>query len=259
MSMSPATGIPPLGDEHGFSLIELLVAMIGATVVVAAALVIYVVALHQSTRITDRVQADQSGRRAMTQIVEELHSSCIQKELAPVQAKSTPSQLWFRDATSSEAQISSSKAKAEAFEDRIIWKNEALTDERLPSESGTLPKEFVFASTPSSKVLLATNVAETAEGGKSIPIFQYYKYAKKAESGGAETGVNALTPISLSSGEELGETRAKEVSAVTISFTAATRETNAYQSKQTVPFTNEVILAFGLPASESTIEQKPCQ
>ncbi len=258
--MSSPTGISRLGDERGFTLIELLVAMAGSTVVVAAALAIYVVALHQTTRIGDRQQADQFGRTAMSQIVEELHSSCLQKEFVPVQEKSTPGKLIFQDAASSEAQISSSKAKAEAYEDRIVWtkikgSEGTLVDERYPVESGTLPKEFKFAATPSSKVTLATNISQTPV---ETPFFKYYEYAKKATAGSETTGVGALNKITLSEGETLGAKAAK-VAAVEINFTIVAREENGFQTQQKTPFSNEVLLAFGLPASEAQIEEKPCQ
>lgn len=262
--MSSLPGIPPLGDERGFTLIELLVAMASATVVVAAALAIYVVALHQSTRINDREQADQFGRTAMSQIVEELHSSCLQKEFVPVQETSTPAKLVFWDAASNEAEISSSKAKAEAYEDRVVWtkvkgSEGTLVDERYPAESGTLPKEFKFSATPSSKITLATNVSQT---NAETPFFRYYQYAKKASSGTETTGVGALEKISLNEAEALsatGTARAAKVAGVEVNFTIADREENGFQTQQKTPFSNEVILAFGLPASESAIEEKPCQ
>jgi prepilin-type N-terminal cleavage/methylation domain-containing protein len=263
--MSPVPRTPPLGDEGGFSLIELLVAMAAATVVVTAALAIYIVALHQSTRISDREQADQTGRTAMTQIVEKLHSSCLQKEFAPVQVESKANELRFVDAASNAAAISSSKAQAEAYEDRVHWKKESglegsLIDERYPAESGTLPKEFVFnKTTPSAKVLLATNVRETVKGKEELPIFRYFAYAKKANSGSETSGVNALEEVKLGKEEKLTAASAAKVAAVEVNFTVAAREANAFQSHEAIPFSNEVVLAFGLPASEATFEEKPCQ
>jgi hypothetical protein len=260
MRMSPASGIRLIADERGFSLIELLVAMIGSIVVVFAAFAIYIVALHQSSRIGDRVQADQSGRTAIARVVEELHSGCMQKEFTPVQAKSTPSELRFDDAASSEPQIGSSKSKPEAYQDRVSVKSGTLTDERYPVESGTLPNEFIYnETTPSSKLQLATNVTETEENKKTAPFFKYYVYGEKASTGTESSGVEALTPVELKSKEELGTQRAKEVTAVEVNFTVSPREANAAQSGQKVPFTNEVIFSLGLPGSEATIEDTPCQ
>src|ERR1700689_410197 len=260
MPMSPVPHIPSLGDERGFSLIELLVAMASATVVVTAALTIYIVALHQSTRISDREQADQTGRTTMTHIVEELHSSCLQKEFAPVQAESSATELRFVDAASTAATISSSKAKPEAYEDRILFKEGSLIDERYPAEGGTVPKEFTFnKTTPSAKILLATNVSQTIKESKTLPVFAYFAYATKASSGSETSGVNALTEMPLKTKEKLISTSAAKVAAVEVDFTVAAREANAFQSHEEIPFSNEVVLAFGLPASEATFEEKPCQ
>jgi Tfp pilus assembly protein PilW len=255
--MRPARRILPIGDESGFSLIELLVAMVSGVIVVFAAFALYIVALHQSTKIGDRVQADQSGRTAIARIVEELHSGCMQKEFTPVQAKSTPSQLIFDDGASSEPQIGSSKSKPEAYQDRVSVKSGTLVDERYPVESGTLPKEFVYnETTPSAKLQLTTNVTETAETEPAY--FRYYQYAKAASSGTSTSGVNALEKIKLSSGKELGS-EAKKVAAVEVNFTVSPREGNGEQTKQKVPFSNEVIFSLGLPGSEATIVDGPCE
>jgi Tfp pilus assembly protein PilW len=254
--MSAGAGIRLIGDEQGMSLIELLVAMLGAIVVVGAAFAIYIIALHQTTRISDRVQADQTGRNAMATIVEELHSSCLQKEFTPIGEKSTPSSLWFEDAASKEAQISSLKSSAEAYDDHVYLNGTTLIDERFPSESGTLPKEFVFnTTTPSAKLQLAQDVSKTSS---TTPYFEYYEYAKSASSGTETSGVNALKAVTLKETQELGST-AKKVAAVKVNFTVTAREGNEAQGKQAAPFSNEVTLAFGLPSSEATIEDAPCQ
>ena len=82
-SHSPARG------EAGFTLIEVLVAAAASVVVVGAASAILVIALHQSSRISDRVQATQLGDIAMTKLVSELRSACLNEKFAPVQAESS--------------------------------------------------------------------------------------------------------------------------------------------------------------------------
>jgi Tfp pilus assembly protein PilV len=74
-----------LADAAGFMLIETLVAIISATVVTGALFMILIVSLHQTSRITGRVQATELGRDTMTHIVDELHSACIAKEFVPIQ------------------------------------------------------------------------------------------------------------------------------------------------------------------------------
>src|ERR1017187_9006812 len=90
-------------DARGFTLIETLVAMITGIVVTGALFAILEVSMHQTARAGDVVQASQSGRNAMTRIVDELRSACMSSEFTPVQAKSTPSQLVFRNTYSEKA------------------------------------------------------------------------------------------------------------------------------------------------------------
>ena len=99
--------LPRISDEAGISLVELLVAMVSALVVAAAIMGLLVVSQHQTAILRDVGQATQYGRTAMTRIVDELHSSCIAKEFAPVQKESTPSKLILQNAYSKEAEIKS--------------------------------------------------------------------------------------------------------------------------------------------------------
>ena len=82
---------------------ELVVAMAAGIVVTGALFAILDVSLHQSARITDKVQADQLGRTAMTAMTDELHSACIAPEVTPVQAESSGTELRFVTAYGKEA------------------------------------------------------------------------------------------------------------------------------------------------------------
>lgn len=97
-----------LREERGFTLVELLVAMISAVTVIAALVVVLGITLRQNTKLTDRVLADQMGRKGMNTMLEELRSSCTGFGSTAIQApSSTPlaplaslgaSNLWFLSA-----------------------------------------------------------------------------------------------------------------------------------------------------------------
>lgn len=251
-------------QQHGFTLIELLVSMLMATIVIGALFEIFIVSLHQTSRITDSVQATQLGRTAMTHVVDELHSACITREFKPVQKESGEKELIFENAYSTEAVIKS------AYKHQIVFNEAAgtLTDFIYPSkvESGSEWPEFKFpvadySSTtheaanaePKKGVLLASNVTKI---NSTTPIFKYYAYGETYSSGSSEP-VSTLTEKKPPS-TGFTEAEANGVAAVLVSFTTAPldKETTLSRSAE---FSNQVTFAFGAPSSEAKIVDGPCE
>jgi Tfp pilus assembly protein PilV len=252
-SHSPARG------EAGFTLIEVLVAAAASVVVVGAASAILVIALHQSSRISDRVQATQLGDIAMTKLVSELRSACLNEKFAPVQAESSGYVLWFITAHGEEA------APANAYEHKVEWTGNPakpsepgkLIDYSYSSEGSWPHFTFVTTQTP-TRTTLGENIYMT-ESGKAnfLPIFEYSRYATGASSS-ATTGLSDLTPMNLGQAEKLTTATAGEASAVTVSFTAAPTDKNLALSRG-APLGTEVTFALGAPSSEATITDGPCR
>jgi Tfp pilus assembly protein PilW len=261
-----ATARRRVRDEHGFTLVETLVAILTGIVVTAALFAVLEVSLHQSARAADVVQASQLGRTTMTRMVDELRSSCLATEFTPIQGKSSDTALYFRNSYSEQA------VPTGAFEHEIVWNEKAgtLTDFAAPSTGGSWPN-FTYGELPASGTQIGehisaqgTTVVKNGEGKSETiptPIFRYYKYATKA--GNAEEATNApvgtLTQIELGSKEELGSTRAEEVAAVLISIRAGAVDGLYTTHGGVADFSNQVTLAFGAPNPEATIEDGPCQ
>jgi Tfp pilus assembly protein PilV len=264
---------PPLRDERGFTLIELLVSMLTAFVVTGALFAILQTSLEQTSLISDKVQANQLGRLAMTKIVDELHSACIAPGFQPIQAGSTGSKLIFKNAYSSEAVILNAK-EAEAktagtgiYEHQIVWNSSAktLTDFIYKSESGEgatakfLEPDYSSATneapdaSPKKGVQLASDITQTEEK----PIFKYYKY-NTAYSSGATEGLSTLKLIPLSSEHELTEKEADEAAAVVVSFRQAPTN-NKSERDRFVDLSDQVTFAFSVPNAETPIEDAPCE
>ena len=246
-------------DEQGFSIMELLVAMITGLVVVFSLFTILEVTVRQTSRLTDTVQADTLGRATLTRIVDELHTACIGREFTPVQAGSTGKELIFRTAYGEGALIE----KAQAAEHRIVWKGTwpsygELIDKTIPATAGTAPNFTYSGETPTGGVRIGQYVYETEESGKAIPIFRYERYATKS-SDSETTGLSTLEAFTPPS-SGLAAPEAKTVAAVQVSFaTAATgskAETKLFREDE---FASLVTFAFAAPASEATIMDAPCQ
>jgi type II secretory pathway pseudopilin PulG len=221
MPIPPPSPLTPSG-EQGFSLIELLVAMLASIVVVIALYTIINFTLNQEVRTNEIVQADQVGRTAMSGIVEELHSSCT--GVAPIQkpsseptlplTKSGPLSMWFISAYGDTE--SGAATLPEVTEHDILWtSNETsntskqlgtLTDYAFKSE-GEYPA-WKFPSLKTSNAAKVTILAKDVipnEINSVSTIFQYYKY---------ENG--ALVTDNLSTAEEV-----EHVAKVTIGFSQA--------------------------------------
>jgi prepilin-type N-terminal cleavage/methylation domain-containing protein len=276
LSHDPTAAIPGLRDEHGFTLIELLVSMLVAFVVTGALFAILEVSLHQTALITDKVQANQMGRTAMTRIIDELHSSCIAPGFTPIQEGSTESQLIFKNAYSSEAVILNAKESSAknpgtgVFEHQIVWNSSAdtLTDFVYKSESGegetakfpeldysTTTHEALHAS-PAKGIRLASNVTQSEENGKPLPIFAYERYSLSTTGSGSTTAsVSTLTPIASTS---LKLAEAEETASVLVRFRQAPFDGKTARDRA-VDLSNQVTLAFSAPDAETPIHDSPCE
>ncbi len=259
---------PTLSDEGGYSLIELLVAMISGIVVMLALVAVLLFSTRQETHLTNVAQATQLGRIAMTKIVDELHSACLAPGFAPIQEKSGPNELRFVNSYSEEATISKTKVN----EHRIAWneKAETLTDFTYPATKEETWPSFKYSetATPTNGVLIASHVTPMESEGKKLPIFQYYSYNLESNES-ASSGLNSLNTAPIVSGSEtLTKETAPTAASVLISF-------NTGSSATTTSLTNtfgktlakdvgdgeqsQVTLSFSVPVTEAESVDTPCE
>jgi Tfp pilus assembly protein PilW len=252
-----------LSDEGGFSLIELLVAIISGIVVCFALFAILNFATDQTARLTGYTQATQQGRLAMTKVVDELHSACLAPGFAPVQVGSSGSELRFINAYSEEAVIS----KTQINEHRIVWneKAETLTDYTYPAIKEISWPSFEYSSTasPVGGVRIASNVAQSESGGKKIPIFQYYGYTSES-SESATSGLSTLSTKPIITGAEtLNETTAPTAASVLVSFNAGPSvgkiAIGAFGKGVSDGLQTQVTLSFSVPISDTEVVDAPCK
>ena len=226
---APTAAAPSLRAEHGFTLVEMLIAMVTGMVVILATLSVLDISISQSSRITERVDADQRGRLAMEKILLELHSSCIADPFTPVQGESSATTLRFISQTGAQASFTT----VTMHEIKLNTATGKLTDASYvsnPVEGTTM----TFPGTPTSTETLVTGVSQSLEGAKVLPVFGYYKYA-----GGNLSSTEEEVPLNNSNAEATAE--------VTVRFTVAPTSERT-TADRTVDLTNTAVLRYD-PAS----------
>jgi prepilin-type N-terminal cleavage/methylation domain-containing protein len=242
-----------LRSEHGFTLMETLVAMVAGLLVAFAATMLLRVSREQTERASSYVQASQLGRTTMTRIVDELNSACLRAGFTPIAEKSGPEKLIFEDAFSKEAEIPYSQIQHH----EIVWTKTTgtLTDTKEVATGVNGTGEYIFSNpTP---VVIGTHVGKNGPEAKPEPIFQYYQYSKAAVNS-TEAGVTPLEPIELKESETLSSTQAVKVAAVQVSFRAYPNDGRTFVDSSD-PLRSQVIFAFSAPIAEPTITDEPCQ
>jgi hypothetical protein len=167
-----------LADQRGTTLIEVLVALASGLVVVSALTALIITTLHGSARVSARVDATQRARIALTRVMEQLHSSCVAPEVAPIQKASTGTSLEFIHQTGS--QVSPVPIIS------VISLSGSTLSQQDYSVTGTAPNWSRSTAIGGPRILL-TNVSPTAP---SSSIFSYYRY-----SGGTISATPLATPL----------------------------------------------------------------
>ena len=272
MLLHPPSPLAP-SAEHGFTLVELLVGTLLSIIVGIVLFAILNFTLNQETRTTEIVQADQIGRIAMSDIIEELHSSCT--GVAPIQEpssgtpvspleKSGPLNLWFISAYGESGSGKASLPEVTEHDINWSWTNKeksntgeklgTLTDYSFKSQSTSKYPEWTFPTLSTTEAkehpteakvkVLATKVIPTEVNEKESTIFQYYKY--ESATSGAKLVVS--TP-------PFTKETAEHVAKVTISFNQASPSGDT-RTGRTASFSDSVVLRLDPTATES---EGPCE
>jgi hypothetical protein len=170
LSAPPSAGPPATDRQAGFTLVELLVAMLMGIVVLFALSEIMIVSLHQTQRIFTSVDATRQARTAVAYIENELHSSCIDGNLAPpIQPGSDANNLIFTSYIGTAANPTP------------IWHQ--LT---FSATAGTLTDTSynVTGASPNwnqgTQIGVPRTVLSNVAQQSSLPVFQYYAYQQES-------------------------------------------------------------------------------
>lgn len=225
-----------LSGERGTTLIELMVGMAAGMAILIALTTVLVVTLHGSARVSARVEATQRARVVLTRIMEELHSSCVSPQIAPVRSESTGNSLvfWHADGAQRTAVAPSPTKSVISLESGI------LTQTDYAATGGASPN-WTFASSGTERRLL-TKVRTVAP---SSSIFTYYKYS---------SGALAAIPLTTSLGEAAGSTIQ-----VKLAFTVDPERTGVADAGADATIQDSAPLRLTPPSFNESAAALPCQ
>ncbi|MBS1884154.1 MAG: hypothetical protein JSS97_14495 [Actinobacteria bacterium] len=235
---------PPLSDERGTTMIELLVGMAMGMVVLVGLTLMIIVVLHGTSRVDARVEATDNARVAVTGIMEELHSACISPKITPIQTGSTGTELVFWHAAAGQANA----VAPIPVKSKIAYSEgtRTLTQTDYAKVGGTSPNwtfegEEGNHGTGSTRTLL-THVAPPSG---STTVFTYYRY-----EGGEAKKISAT---------KLGVGEAAETIAVNLALTASPRSTPVADEGSAATVKDSATLRLTPPSFEENASALPCQ
>jgi len=160
-----------LADEGGFTLVELLAAMVIGVIVTFAALAVMDGSWRAQAKTVDRIDATDRGRLAMDKITQQLDSRvCLSAATPGIAAQlvtATDSQIEFY------ASVTSDTAPRLVVERRRMTYRPATADILLESWTGTAPPPAAPPANTTTPTRTRTIAGGVAPAG-TTPIFRYY-------------------------------------------------------------------------------------
>lgn len=171
-------------DQSGFTLPELISAMVVGLIVLMAAFMLLDHANSVSSQISDRQDAVQRGRFAMETITRTLRSQvCLGESTEPITAGNDNGVTFYANLTNN----------TDTAQRRMIFWDPTTKKitENIYDGVGTYP-DLTFPTTPSRSRTLLESVAQMKESGVTQPMFRFYTF----KAGGAP-GELELLPVPL--------------------------------------------------------------
>jgi prepilin-type N-terminal cleavage/methylation domain-containing protein len=178
---------PRISDERGFSLTELLVAMVIGMIVLLASFMLLDRSFSASGSVADRTEALQRGRLTMDLITRQLRSQVCVGTTAPMVSGSDLTLTFYGDLSDGTTPIKKRTLTYNAGTDTIT--------ESVVTGAGTYPA-LTFTGTAVNNTLL-TKVEQIMDGSTARPVFRYYGYKVGGQPGELELLGSPLSTANL--------------------------------------------------------------
>lgn len=235
-------------SEAGYTLIELLVAMISALFVTMAAFALLEFSTNLFQQESDRIDTAGTATAAMTTMQQELQSSCIYPSAAPIQSSTLPSGGSVPVSGGSSLTFWTNSTGGQTTVTPVLhnikFSSGNLTDTTYALSSGATPSTWTFSSTGTTRTL-AAHVSE--EG--STPVFQYFPYS-------SSTG--AVSTTNLAASGNLTKEQAASVDEVTITFSVSPYDTSTKSNQVTRQTALSRVVGLRFSPFGTTATNGPC-
>jgi prepilin-type N-terminal cleavage/methylation domain-containing protein len=171
-------------DQGGFSLPELLVAMVVGMIVLLSAAFLLDNAVSKSNQIADRQEANQRGRLAMERVTRDLRSQVCLKDQRPITIAEDQRVSFY-------ASLSSNPDTADLRTITYSATTKKIVQDIVPGV-GTFP-DLTFPG-PGTQNLLLEGAQPAKDAGVDRPMFRYYGYLATGTAG--ELQLLQPTPLS---------------------------------------------------------------
>jgi len=244
-------------DQRGYTLIELLVAMVIGIVVVMASFALLQFTTEDVSHITDRVHVDQVGRTALERVMLELHSACVAEAVIPVIENSSNNVLYVVSESGTQSAYATVHKHEFLYTPASGTTEGTLVEKEYASTGGT-PQNYTWATTPSATVTLLKGIKQSKYAGVETPIFQYYRYYKTGDTMPEHATFGELNETTMST--PITSTEVANVAKVTMSFTLAPegKESATFNGDRPVTFEDSVTFRLSPSSEESSDHNLPC-
>jgi prepilin-type N-terminal cleavage/methylation domain-containing protein len=238
-------------SERGFTLVELLVAMMMSAVVIIGASAVIISSLNVTEQVTQRTAALGEARTGVETLLGQLNSGCLVANTSPVLPSTTSgiSPVVNSDATDLVfVSGTGDSATATPTEHVVTVSGGALIDSAYgytgTAASVGTPSAWTFSTTPSAVLNLAEHVT-TGSG----PMFTYYAYSSNQTGTDSLLGAPALSsPLTAATAPTVAEV------GLDIRFAPAGSNTNATTTSEI-----DDAAVFSLTAHDTSSQNAPCQ
>jgi prepilin-type N-terminal cleavage/methylation domain-containing protein len=190
-----------LGDDGGFTLTEVLIALIIGSIIVTASFTLLDVVMRRAGEVDQRVDTAQRGRMLMDVMTRELRSQiCQTTDVPPIKAttSATAANGSYQQTVTFYTDLTDGRANTPP-QMRTLRYDEATRTiiEYTYVATGNAP--ILYKVNPDRTRVLATNVVREVRGGVPVPIWSFYGFTTSVDPAIPATPTKAL-PLAMAEG-----------------------------------------------------------